>query len=55
MENKSKDVYTEDFLIDFTEWIADNLYQKYSNGWSALFDKGNYTTKELLEKFKNKK
>jgi hypothetical protein len=55
LNEKFTDTYSEEFLIDFTDWIADNLYQRYSYGWSALFDKGKYTTKELLEKFKKKR
>jgi hypothetical protein len=40
--------------ILFADWIAQEGYKKYSNGWAKLWDKGICSTSELLIKFKNK-
>lgn len=49
------DKIADDYAIDFSEWISTQGYREYSNGWSRLWDKGIYTTKELLEIFKKEK
>jgi len=42
----------EIFAIDFIEWVSANGFKEYSNGWAKLWDKGLYTTQELLELYK---
>jgi hypothetical protein len=45
----------DDYAIEFAEWISKQGYMEYSNGWARLWDKGIYTTNELLEIFKKEK
>ena len=41
----------DDYAISFAEWISTQGYKEYSNGWAKLWDKGLYTTQELLQQF----
>lgn len=43
----------DDFAIGFAEWLSIKGFKEYSNGWASLTDKKNYTTKELLQIYKD--
>jgi hypothetical protein len=53
--HNSLEKLTDDFAIEFAEWIAINDYRCYSNGWGKLWEKGTVTPKELLEIYKKEK
>lgn len=53
--NNELEKIADDFVIDFSEWIAINDYRYYSNGWSKVWEKGTLTSKELLEIYKKEK
>lgn len=44
--------YTEEQMIEFADWCAENLVTRDSSGiWTSFKHKWAYTTKELLNKF----